>query len=45
MLKNYFQETRRKDQAEDLGVDGRLIFKLIQGNRIGVCGLGSSGLG
>jgi hypothetical protein len=30
MLKNYCQETRRKDQVEDLEVDGRLIFKLIK---------------
>jgi hypothetical protein len=29
MLKNYCQETRRKDQIEDPGVDGMLVFKLI----------------
>jgi hypothetical protein len=45
MLKSYGQETGRKDHVEDLRVDGRLMFKWIQGNRIGVCGLDSSGLG
>jgi hypothetical protein len=44
-LKITASESEGKTKVEDPGVDGRLIFELIERNRIGLCGLGSSGLG
>jgi hypothetical protein len=36
---------KKKDDSEDLGVDGRTILNWILGNRVGGCGLDSSGTG
>jgi hypothetical protein len=34
-----------RDHLEDLGVDGKIILECILGNRVGRCGLDSSGSG
>jgi len=39
------ENLKERDHTEDLGVDGKIILEWILGNRVGMCGLGSSGLG
>jgi hypothetical protein len=35
----------RKRHLEDLGVDGKIIIDRILGNKVGMCGLDSTGSG
>jgi hypothetical protein len=39
------ENVKGKDQAEDLGVDERIILKWSYRNRVGKCGLNSYGSG
>jgi hypothetical protein len=42
--KIWLEILKGSDNSVDPGIDGRIILKLIFGNRMGECGLGLSGL-
>jgi len=44
-IQNVVAILKGRGHSEDLGVDGRMHYNECQGNRVGICGLDSCGLG